>query len=143
MAKDRSRFPDFLREIEVFTNETEVQLNVLDSTKPIALHFFEWCAQRIPGMVSGHLDYKVGSDTFRVSGKSFFQVNRFLVEALTQEALFQAEGNTAVDLYSGVGLFSIPLARKFQSVTAVESSASAISDLTYNAEQAGVKVGGG
>jgi SAM-dependent methyltransferases related to tRNA (uracil-5-)-methyltransferase len=122
MAKDR-RFPDFVREVEVFTNETEVQLNVLDSTKPIARHFFDWCAQRITGMVAGPIDYRAGGDTFRVSGKSFFQVNRFLVEALTQEALFQAEGAAAVDLYSGAGLFSIPLARKVQKVMAVESSA--------------------
>lgn len=139
MAKER-RFPNFLKTVEVFTNETDTQLNVLESTQPVARHFFDWCAERIPGMVPGPLTYATVAGKFRVSGKSFFQVNRFLVDALVEEALFQAEGSTAVDLYAGVGLFSIPLARRFQAVSAVESSASAVADLTHNMETAGVTI---
>jgi len=39
MMKDR-RFPRFVRSIELFTNETEVQVNVLQTEKPVAKHFF-------------------------------------------------------------------------------------------------------
>jgi len=48
MMKDR-RFPQFIQSMELFTNEMEVQLNVLETSKPVAKHFFEWCAERIPG----------------------------------------------------------------------------------------------
>ena len=55
-------------------------------------------------------------------------------------AIGDAEGGWAVDLYAGAGLFSLPLARRFARVTAVESGASSVRDLRFNAEQAGVSV---
>ena len=55
-----------------------------------------------------------------------------------ETALEGAEGETALDLYAGVGLFSLPLARRFAAVTAVESGARAAGDLQFNAERAGL-----
>jgi 23S rRNA (uracil1939-C5)-methyltransferase len=137
MMKDR-RFPRFVREMELFTNETEVQLNVLQAQKPVARHFFEWCAERIPGANAGSLEYPAVGDVFRVSHNSFFQVNRYLLDQLVAAALEGAEGEKALDLYAGVGLFSLGLARKFGTMTAVESGNSATEDLKFNAERAGV-----
>jgi 23S rRNA (uracil1939-C5)-methyltransferase len=134
------RFPRFVKSLELFTDETQVQLNVLETERPVARRFFDWCAEQIPGLVSGALEYRVGDDLFRVSGASFFQVNRFLIEGLVERALDGAEGETAVDLYAGVGLFSLPLARRFRRVTAVESGGSAVRDLEFNAERAGLAV---
>ena len=54
------RWPRFVRGIELFTNETEMQLNVLETERPVARRFFDWCAERIPGLVSGALDYGAG-----------------------------------------------------------------------------------
>jgi 23S rRNA (uracil1939-C5)-methyltransferase len=48
------------------------------------------------------------------------------------------EGETALDLYAGVGPFSLALARRFQTVTAVESGSAAARDLEFNAARAGV-----
>lgn len=132
------RWPQFIRSLEVFTNENEVQLNVLETGRPLARRFFEWCAERIPGLVSGALDYPAQGGLYRVSARSFFQVNRHLIDALVDTALEGAEGETALDLYAGVGLFSIPLARRFRRVAAVESGGGAIRDLRFNAERAGV-----
>lgn len=137
MVRDR-RWPAFLRSIEVFTNETDVQINVKETDRPVARRFFEWCAERIPGMVSGVLDYTLDGLAFRVSSSSFFQVNRYLAPRLVEVALEGASGASALDLYAGVGLFSIPLARRFGEVVAVESGAGAVRDLRWNAEQAGV-----
>jgi 23S rRNA (uracil1939-C5)-methyltransferase len=134
------RFPSFLRSLEVFTNEAGVQINVLETGRPVARRFFDWCAERIPGLAGGPLEYHAGEDSLRVSGGSFFQVNRFLIEALVEHALEGAGGETAVDLYAGVGLFSLALGRRFRRVTAVESGGGAASDLQFNAVRAALPV---
>ena len=130
------RWPRFVRSLEIFTDEQQVQLNVLDSDHPVAKRFFDWCAEQIPGMIEGPLDYQ---GCFRVSRNSFFQVNRFLLDRLVEVALEGAEGETALDLYAGVGLFSLALARRFREVTAVESGSGAARDLEFNAERAGLE----
>jgi 23S rRNA (uracil1939-C5)-methyltransferase len=134
------RFPRFVRSIELFTNESEVQLNITETDRPVARRFFEWCGERIPGGAADEIEYAVGDDLFRVRRRSFFQVNRFLIRPLVECALEGAEGNAALDLYAGVGLFSLPLARRFRDVTAVESSASAAGDLEFNAARAPLRV---
>lgn len=133
MLRD-GRWPRFVRSVELFTDENRVQLNVLESDRPVARRFFEWCAEAIPGLVEGPLDYQ---DRFRVGRHSFFQVNRFLADRLVETALDGAGGDTAADLYAGVGLFSLPMARRFHEVTAVESGPAA-RDLAFNAERAGL-----
>jgi 23S rRNA (uracil1939-C5)-methyltransferase len=130
-----ARWPGFVRSVEVFTDERQVQLNVLEAERPVARRFFEWCAAAIPGIVEGALDYE---GRFRVSRNSFFQVNRFLPDRLVAAALEGAAGETALDLYAGVGLFSLPLARQFGEVAAVESGSGAVRDLQFNAERAGL-----
>jgi len=129
-----SRFPKFVHSIEVFTNETDVQINALETDRPVARSFYEWCESTVA------LEYPTSLGTFRVSPRSFFQVNRFLVEMLVEKALGAAEGATALDLYAGVGLFAMPMARRFGAVTAVESASSAARDLEVNAERAGLKI---
>jgi 23S rRNA (uracil1939-C5)-methyltransferase len=129
------RWPRFVRTIEVFTDERQTQLNVLETGRPVARRFFDWCKERIPGLVEGALDYR---GEFRVSSNSFFQVNRFLLDRLVEVATRGAEGETALDLYAGVGLFSLALARRFHTVTAVEAGGGAVRDLRFNAERAGL-----
>jgi 23S rRNA (uracil1939-C5)-methyltransferase len=128
MLRDR-RWPRFVRSLEILTDERQVQLNVLDSAQPVARRFFDWCAERIPGLVSGDLHYE---DRFHVSRNSFFQVNRFLLDRLVEIAVSGATGETAVDLYCGVGLFALALAKSFRQVVAVEASSSAVHDLERN-----------
>jgi 23S rRNA (uracil1939-C5)-methyltransferase len=137
IARDR-RWPDFLRSLEVFTDENQVQWNVLESQRPVAKRFFEWLAAEMPGTVDGPLEYAVNGDLFAVSGTSFFQVNRFLLSGLADLAIGENKGGTAWDLYAGVGLFTLPLARRFDRVIAVEAGKSAI-DLRHNAEHARLK----
>ncbi|HEY3738291.1 MAG TPA: class I SAM-dependent RNA methyltransferase, partial [Bryobacteraceae bacterium] len=139
LAKLRDLIPNFVRRFELFTNETEVQFNVLDTGRPLAKRFFEACAQRVNGVLSSSLDYKVGDDTFHVSHSSFFQVNRFLIEKMIESVLEGVEGGeSAFDLYCGVGLFTLPLARRFKKVTGVELGTSASRDLEFNLERAQV-----
>ncbi len=88
----------------------------------------------------GYLLQKVGGFTFRVNHLSFFQVNRFLVEDLLQTIVGGAKGAYALDLYAGVGFFSLPLTKTFSKVASVDANLSATRDLRDNAEAAGSPV---
>jgi 23S rRNA (uracil1939-C5)-methyltransferase len=131
-AVKQPEWPAFLRSFELFTNGRELQLNVLDSARPLAARFFSWCASFLPALVPGAITHEAGGFVFRISGGSFFQVNRFLVDDLIREVLDDSTGAHAVDLYAGVGLFSLPLAERFGSVDAVERGGSAYRDLEFN-----------
>src|SRR5438105_1734225 len=62
----------------------------------------------------------IGGERYRFGAGCFFQINHALLEPLVSEGLRDAAGDTALDLYSGVGLFTLPLARLFARVVAVE-----------------------
>jgi len=62
----------------------------------------------------------LAGEKYSFNADSFFQVNPDLVEALIAEALRDANGKLAIDLYCGAGLFTLPLARQFESVVGVE-----------------------
>lgn len=134
----KSQWPSFVKSLELFSNETELQINVLDTTRPVASRFFEWLKGELP-IVPSSIAYKAAGYDFRISHGAFFQVNRFLIEQLVEEVIGTASGESAIDLYAGVGLFTLPLARKFARVYSVERSGPAIRDLEFNARQAGVE----
>jgi 23S rRNA (uracil1939-C5)-methyltransferase len=79
-----------------------------------------------------HLDYDAGGFRYRVSAGSFFQANRFLTDTLVKLACDGAEGRLAMDLYAGVGLFALPLAKDIERVIAVESAPASFADLKAN-----------
>lgn len=85
------------------------------------------------------LEYRVGDRSYSVSAGSFFQTNRFLVPKLVELVVGGHQGRLALDLYSGVGLFGVPLASRFERVIAVESSLPSVQDLRANVS-ANVKV---
>lgn len=78
------------------------------------------------------LTYSAGESQYRVSLGSFFQVNRFLVDALVELVTEGRSGSLAWDLYAGAGLFARPLAERFAKVVAVEASPSSAADLEAN-----------
>jgi len=55
-----------------------------------------------------------------------------MIDELVSAALADHCGEAALDLYAGVGLFSLPLAKRFRKVTAVESAPSSFADLRAN-----------
>jgi 23S rRNA (uracil1939-C5)-methyltransferase len=88
----------------------------------------------------GFLSHEAAGFRYRVSHLSFFQVNRFLVEDLLQTVIAGAKGGAALDLYAGVGFFTLPLTRAFKRVVSVDANLAATRDLHVNAESAGVAV---
>lgn len=72
------------------------------------------------------LTMRIDEFTYRLSTSSFFQVNRHLLSTMLRLVRGHAERvsrkDAAVDLFAGVGFFSLPLANLFERVTAVEGS---------------------
>ena len=52
MLRDH-RWPGFIRSLEVFTDEHQIQWNVVETERPVAKRFFEWLADSVPGTVAG------------------------------------------------------------------------------------------
>jgi tRNA/tmRNA/rRNA uracil-C5-methylase (TrmA/RlmC/RlmD family) len=82
------------------------------------------------------ISFSAAGEKYFYDAQSFFQGNPFLIEPLIETAIGGAGGAAALDLYCGVGLFTLPLARKFQKVTGVEASERAVEFAKRNVEQA-------
>jgi 23S rRNA (uracil1939-C5)-methyltransferase len=137
-AVKQREWPRFLQSLEIFTNEKDVQLTVTDSTQPVAARFFTWCGTFLEGLAPGSIEYTAAGHTFRIGGGSFFQVNRFLIDALVDTVIAGAHGQYAVDLYAGAGLFTLPLSARFHRVDAVERGSSAFRDLEHNTRNSNI-----
>jgi len=64
----------------------------------------------------------VGDLKYRFDVRTFFQVNPNLLDRMIEAAVGKATGDLAVDLYCGVGLFTVPLSKRFREVIAVEGN---------------------
>jgi 23S rRNA (uracil1939-C5)-methyltransferase len=151
--------PRELREIEAFSNEGPSDLATLANANLLLTATFAGFpsraaehAETIRGVVPeaasilfhdpshdrmelfgpGFLETESADTKYRVGHFSFFQVNRFLVDDLIQTVCDSENGRVALDLFAGVGLFSIPLAKHFARVISVESNPAATRDLEIN-----------
>jgi 23S rRNA (uracil1939-C5)-methyltransferase len=150
-------FPRTLREMEAFADSGDSRLiltatfagfpsraaELAEKIRAIvpemeSLLFFDPSRERMELFGPGFIEYEALSSKYRVGHFSFFQVNRFLVDDLAREVSERDEGGRlALDLFAGVGLFSIPLARSFERVVAVESNPAATRDLEANVRSGG------
>jgi 23S rRNA (uracil1939-C5)-methyltransferase len=107
-----------------------------------------------------YLTYRVGEFAYRVSPGAFFQSARCLlpkfVAAVVTRGFSPADtgaglkpgatsageeaGEVVMDLYAGVGLFTLPLAQRFEQVIAVEAQPQAAADLAANARASGKNI---
>ncbi|MGB6973435.1 MAG: 23S rRNA (uracil(1939)-C(5))-methyltransferase RlmD [Terracidiphilus sp.] len=81
---------------------------------------------------SNSLIYRVADFDYRVDHGAFFQVNRWLIDALVDRVCAHCTGRLAWDLFAGVGLFARRLAAGFDRIVAVESAPAAAAALAYN-----------
>lgn len=141
--------PRTLREIEAFAGADDTKLLVTATFSGFPSGAAE-LAERIRGILPeiesllfhdpsrermelygpGFVECQVDGRAYRVGHFSFFQVNRFLASELVRTVIEDEEtGSLALDLFAGVGLFSVPLAERFEHVVAVESNPAAARDL--------------
>jgi len=113
-------------------NAPEAQLaHVLSAPEVVATFVLkEGALQR-----SGRATIHVNGLRYRVAADIFFQANRFLLGSFIKEVLEQAGPlpQHVLELYSGAGFFSIPLARAAKEVIAIESNRSAARQAKENA----------
>ena len=89
-------------------------------------------------LTGGDVTFRAGEFEYRYSAQSFFQGNPFLIGALVDAVVEGAEGRLALDLYCGVGLFTLALSNRFARVIGIEGNPDAIEYARRNADQAGL-----
>jgi 23S rRNA (uracil1939-C5)-methyltransferase len=80
----------------------------------------------------------INGETYQLNAESFFQANDSLLPQLIDTAIGNATGETAIELYCGVGLFTLPLARRFKHVLGVEGDTAAANFARDNLANAGL-----
>jgi 23S rRNA (uracil1939-C5)-methyltransferase len=150
------KVPPGLDEVEFFANAEDTQLLVEVAAKPDSKRapLREWAEDfrasmaEIVGIVvsreqnagkrehllavgTDHLTYCTKRASYKVSAGSFFQTNRHLIDELVKLVTDGQSGETALDLYAGVGLFSTALC-DMRHIVSVESSQTSTGDLSYN-----------
>lgn len=151
-AGERGELPGSIRAIEAFTDAAEKSLLLNVGVEKAGDTPAEKMRARLSAIVgeitsllaqdekSGTLDlagpgnifYEAAGHKYRVGHLSFFQVNRFLLDELVAAVIGESAGELALDLFAGVGLFSLPLAERFKRVVAVEGNVAAARDLEEN-----------
>ena len=128
-------FLDFLQEasdrgIEVSTLYWGINPTVADVSMSKELHLLHG---------EPYLRERLLGNTYLISPNAFFQSNSYTAEILLDRAvsLLEADGGTVYDLYSGVGTFSVEVAKRTFAVC-VESDPEAISLLRENMRLNGV-----
>ena len=116
-----------LREAELEV-EVHLVLSVMEKGKPLREHTF---------MGTGKLEETLAGMRFLVGPGSFFQVHPKQAEnllAYVMDCLELGENDEVLDLFCGVGTFSLPIAQKIKSVFGVEGSAQAVAQAEENAK---------
>lgn len=118
-ATDWRQFPPDLKHLDVVSGENGVSLS-----PPLAE--FE----------TTELTLTIGEEHYSYNAEGFFQINAGLLAPMVEFALGDVSGETAIDLYCGVGLFTLPLARRFKQVIGVEANSVATRFARRNLERA-------
>ncbi len=98
-----------------------------DATDTVPLHL-----KTLASAGATSIQYRTLASEYRVSAGAFFQVNRALIDEMVSVVTGGAEGDIALDLYAGVGLFSAVLARRFRHIFGVEASLTSVGDFRHN-----------
>ena len=115
---------------------TTVVLNVNDKNTSMVLG--EW---EKPIYGSGFIKDRLCGCTFRISPKSFYQVNPVQTEVLYQTAIDFAGltgKESVIDAYCGIGTISLVAAKHAKKVIGVELNKDAVRDARINAKENGI-----
>lgn len=120
-ATEWNQFPPDLKHLDVVAGDKGVSF-----------------APRFAEFETNELSLTVRGEVYRYNAEAFFQINPSLLEPMIDFAIGDAAGESALDLYSGVGLFTLPLSRRFTKVLAVEANSVATRFARRNLQDAGL-----
>ncbi|MBK8049592.1 MAG: class I SAM-dependent RNA methyltransferase [Anaerolineales bacterium] len=83
----------------------------------------------------------IGAEVYQVSDGAFFQANSGVAERLVEALLASmklAGAERVLELFCGVGLFTVPMARRARHVLGVEGNPAAVADAKANLKRAGL-----
>ena len=120
-ATEWHRFPPDLKHLDVVAGENGVSF-----------------APSFADFQTNELSLTVAGEVYHYNAETFFQINPSLLGPMVEFALEDVSGKSALDLYSGAGLFTLPLSRRFQNVLAVESNPAAARFARRNLQHAGL-----
>lgn len=89
-----------------------------------------------------HLIDKIGDVEFRISPKSFFQINSLQTPRLYDLAIKKADlkaNDVVVDAYSGIGTIGLSVAKHVKAVRGMETIREAVEDANANAKLNGIE----
>ena len=142
--------PDGRLGFQAASSNTVVPIDVCHILQPPILDWLQSAGRAQPGVKrvdarfpepsSTMPTFRVKAVPFHVSAESFFQVNTSLIETLVDLVLARLDlqgGETVLDGYCGVGLFTRFVAPAAGKVIGVESSPSAVADARRNLVQFG------
>ncbi len=92
----------------------------------------------VAGIPDGPIRRRIGQFTYQFNASTFFQANPSILGHLIDTATLEAKGDLAIDLYAGVGLFTLPLSRTFKRVIGVEASAESAAFAQANVAASGL-----
>ena len=120
-ATEWGQFPEDLKHLDVVQGEDGV------SFAPAFAEFH-----------TSELSLTVRGEVYQFNAETFFQINPSLLGPLIDFALGDASGESVLDLYCGVGLFTLPLARRFKKVVGIEANSAAVRFARRNLQRAGL-----
>ncbi|ARD07083.1 23S rRNA (uracil(1939)-C(5))-methyltransferase RlmD [Lactobacillus amylolyticus] len=89
-----------------------------------------------------HLIDKIGDVEFRISPKSFFQINSLQTPRLYDLAIKKADlkaNDVVIDAYSGIGTIGLSVAKHVKAVRGMETIREAVEDANANAKLNGIE----
>lgn len=89
-----------------------------------------------------HLIDKIGDVEFRISPKSFFQINSLQTPRLYDLAIKKADlkaNDVVIDAYSGIGTIGLSVAKHVKAVRGMETIREAVEDANVNAKLNGIE----
>ncbi|WP_125589656.1 23S rRNA (uracil(1939)-C(5))-methyltransferase RlmD [Companilactobacillus jidongensis] len=136
-VRDISHYKEIAADIMTNTEVKSLYLNINSKTTNVILG-------RDMMLLAGspYIDDELLGHTYRISPRSFYQVNPTQTQRLYKLAVDKAEltgKETVVDAYSGIGTIGLSLADKAKHVTGIEMVADAVNDAKQNAEINGIE----
>lgn len=123
-------------ELIIFESEADAPEIEIDWPVSVALVRPDGASMALAGR--DYLIENIKGRPFKISAGSFFQVNTTVAEKLVNEvlaALTLREGDTVVELYCGVGLFTAFIAPEVQRIIGIEAAESAVEDAATNLDE--------